>query len=101
MSLPTVSCFEPSSKVPTPSIEPAVIPPVNRVEISNTPPALTMKRAFPPVTLLVRPVTPPELVIKMALPAVLALTKNRFAALPTIKVGALEEADDAGTDDSD
>src|SRR5215467_9921075 len=72
--LPTVSCFEPSWKVPPPSIEPAVIPPVDREDMSNTPPALAIKRAFPPASL-----------------AVLALRKERFAWLPTIKVGALAE----------
>jgi hypothetical protein len=89
--LPTVSRFEPSWKVPSPSIEPAVIPAVDRAEMSNTPPALAMKRAFPPVALSANPVIPPALVIIVALPAVLALRKKRFAWLPTIKVGALEE----------
>ena len=90
--LPTVSCFEPSSKVPAPSIEPAVIPPADKADMSNTPPPLAMKRAFPPVALSVKPVIPPELVIMVALAAVLELTKNRFAKLPMVKVGALEES---------
>jgi hypothetical protein len=50
-----------------------------------------MKRAFPPVALSANPVIAPALVIMVALPAVLALRKKRFAWLPTIKVGALEE----------
>src|SRR5215831_6313777 len=93
--LPTVSCFEPSWKVPSPSIEPAVIPPVDREEMSNTPTvldlALAMRRAFPPVALSAKMVMPPASVIIVALPAVLALRKERFAWLPTKKVGALEE----------
>jgi hypothetical protein len=44
--------------------------------MSNTPPALAMKRAFPPVALLVNPVIPPALVIMVELPAVLALRKK-------------------------
>ena len=91
MLLPTVSCFEPSWKVPPPSIEPAVIPPVDREDMSNTPPALAIKRAFPPVALSAKMVIPPALVIMVASPAVLALRKERFAWLPTIKVGALAE----------
>src|SRR6516165_8177712 len=93
--LPTVSCFEPSWKVPPPSIEPAVIPPVDREDMSNTPTELpmapAMKRAFPPVALSAKMVIPPGFVIMVALPAVLALRKERFTWLPTIKVGALEE----------
>jgi hypothetical protein len=93
--LPTVSWFEPSWKVPAPSIEPAVIPPVDREDMSNTPTELpmapAMKRAFPPVALSAKMVIPPGFVIMVALPAVLALRKERFAWSPTIKVGALEE----------
>src|SRR6516165_9183855 len=73
--LPTVSWFGPREKVPAPSIEPAVIAPLDREVMSNAPPAVVMKRALPPV----------------ALSAVLALRKKMFAWLPMIKVGALEE----------
>src|SRR6202007_2563654 len=84
--------LEPKKKLPPPPIDPAVIPPVDRADMSNAPPALVMKRAFAPVALSSNPVIPPALVMMVALPAVLALRKNRFAALPTIKVGALEES---------
>src|SRR5215470_17963672 len=89
--LPTVSRFEPREKVPAPSIEPAVIPPLDREDMSNAPPARVMKRAFPPLALSTNPVSPPALVIMVALPAVLPLRKKTLPWLPTIKVGALEE----------
>jgi hypothetical protein len=89
--LPTVSWFGPREKVPAPSIEPAVIPPLDREDMSNAPPALVMKPAFPPLALSTNPVSPPALVIMVALPAVLSLRKKMFAWLPMIKVGALEE----------
>src|SRR5258708_1244800 len=89
--LPTVSWFEPREKVPAPSIEPAVIPPLDREVMSNAPPAVVMKRASPPGALSTNAVRPPAVVIMMALPAVLALRKKMFAWLPMIKVGALEE----------
>src|SRR5690348_15471100 len=38
--LPTVSWFGPREKVPAPSIEPAVIPPLDREVMSNAPPAV-------------------------------------------------------------
>ena len=88
---PTVSWFEPREKVPPPSIEPAVIPPLDREDMSNAPPARVMKRAFPPLALSTNPVSPPALVIMVALPAVLPLRKKTLPWLPTIKVGALEE----------
>ena len=89
--LPTVSRFGPREKVPAPSIEPAVIPPLDREVMSNAPPARVMKRAFPPVALSTNAVSPPALVIMVALPALLVPRKKMFAWLPTIKVGALEE----------
>ena len=89
--LPTVSCFEPREKVPAPSIEPAVIPSLDREVISNAPPAVVMKRALPPVALSTNAVSPPAVVIMVALPALLALRKKMFAWLPMIKVGALDE----------
>src|SRR6516225_5751820 len=89
--LPTVSWFEPREKVPAPSIEPAVIPPLDREVMSNAPPAVVMKRALPPVALSTNAVRPPLVVIMMASPAVLPLGKKMFAWLLTIKVGALEE----------
>src|SRR5260370_9435738 len=82
--LPTVSWFEPREKVPAPSIEPAVIPPLDREVMSNAPPALVMRRALPPVALATNEVRPPPLVIMMALPAVLAVRKKMFDWLPTI-----------------
>src|SRR6516225_4567026 len=88
---PTVSWFEPREKVPPPSIEPAVIPPLDREDMSNAPPARVMKRAFPPLALATNPVSRPALGIMGALPAVLALRKKTLPWLPTIKVGALEE----------
>ena len=89
--LPTVSWFEPRENVPAPSIEPAVIPLLDREVMSNAPPAVVMKRALPPVALSTTAVRPPLVVIMVALPALLALRKKIFAWLPMVKVGALEE----------
>ena len=90
--LPIVSCFEPSSKVPAPSIEPAVIPPVDKADMSNTPPALAMKRAFPPVALSVKPVIPPELVIMLALAAVLEFDKKQVRLIADDKSRCVGES---------
>src|SRR6516225_3941585 len=89
--LPTMSWFEPREKVPAPSIEPAVIAPLDREVMSNAPLAVLMKRALPPVALSTNAVRPPSVVIMVALPALLALRKKMFAWLPMIKVGALDE----------
>jgi hypothetical protein len=64
--------------------------------------APAMKRAFPPVALSAKMVIPPGFVIMVVLPAVLALRKERFAWLPTIKVGFVGRiVNDAGTGDVD
>src|ERR1700730_10275474 len=89
--LPTVSWFGPREKVPAPSMERAVIPPLDReVSANGTQPGVK-RRALPPVALSTNAVRPPALVIMMALPALLPLRKKMFAWLPMIKVGALDE----------
>src|SRR5262245_34502132 len=64
---PTVSCFEPRKKVPAPSIEPAVIPVVVKLDMSTTPPTLAMRRAKPAVPWPLKYVAPPALLMNVAL----------------------------------
>src|SRR5258708_26092224 len=87
--LPTVSWFEPREKVPAPSIEPAVIPPLDREVMSNAPPAVVMKRASPPVALSTNAVRPPAVGIFKWLPAVVPIGKKKCASVGRIKNGGL------------
>src|SRR5258708_15973101 len=75
---PTVSSFEPRLYVPSPAIEPAVIPgtisggaplsgKVPRPEISKAPPALVMKAALPPELLPQKFIVPPLFLVLRAL----------------------------------
>src|SRR5664279_2935136 len=88
---PTDRFIDPRWISPAPSIDPAVtvIPADNRACMSNTPPALLMKRAFPPVALTKNPKKPSLTMV--ALPAVLLLVKSRkpearlwMTALPAV-----------------
>src|SRR5258708_7682706 len=105
---PTVSSFEPRLYVPSPAIEPAVIPgtisggaplsgKVPRPEISKVPPALVMKAALPPVLLPKKLVVPPLWVGIVALPPLLPWKKLTIpllviVALPAVLVPPVKKA---------
>jgi hypothetical protein len=77
--------------MPAPSIEPAVIPPEDRPEMSTVPPALAMKRAWPRVLMVSNNVIPPVLVVMVALPAVLVPEKHISPLLVTVALPAVLE----------
>src|SRR5579864_8312639 len=84
---PTVRVFAPRKIVPAPSIEPAVVPPVESAEMSKKPVVLKMKRAVPPLALSNIKIWP--LLVMVALAAVLVLKNSRrlslaMAALPAV-----------------
>src|SRR5262249_59333420 len=66
---PTARLFDPRRIVPAPSIEPAVMPPLESNDRSMLPVAPLMRRAVPPVLLPVK--NRPRLLVMVALPAVL------------------------------
>ncbi|MBV9630169.1 MAG: hypothetical protein JO230_18900 [Xanthobacteraceae bacterium] len=70
--------------MPAPSIDPAVVPPPLRAEMSKLPPALVMKRAFPPEELSWNVVTAPLFVVIVALPAVLVLKNSTELKKPKL-----------------
>ena len=90
---PASSSFAPSEKLPAPSIEPAVMPPDDRLLMTKSPPASVMNRAVPPEVVSRKLVNPPFFVVIVALPATAELRKISLAEfvmteLPAVLVSA-------------
>jgi hypothetical protein len=88
---PTVRLLAPRKTLPVPSssIDPAVVPPVVRPEMSSPPEALKMKRAVPPLALSLMVVVPTPVLVMVALPAVLELKKPRVSLLLILALPAV------------
>ena len=86
---PTSRFLAPSTQLPAPSIEPAVVPPEVSPEISSAPPLCVMKVASPPLAVSTMEVVPPFVVVMVASPTVVLLTKKIVSLLVIVAFSAV------------